>query len=155
MLIPDGVAGTRATLRKMSHIVREYRSDYPVIELSRYLVANLQQKDFFGEAALIQQFVRDQIRYVKDPRGVETIQTPVKTLEIGQGDCDDKSILVATMLETLGHRCLFVAVGFDKNFCHVLVKCFLNNEWVAVETTEPVEIGWYPKNVTNEMIEYI
>ena len=34
--------------------------------------------------------------------GVETVQTPLRTLENEAGDCDDKSLLTATLLETFG-----------------------------------------------------
>lgn len=103
------------------------------------------QKSWLAEVRAIQEFVRDQIRYTRDVRDVETLATPDKTLEFLQGDCDDKSVLVASMLESVGHPTRFVAIGRDPNtFEHVLVETKIGGKWVTVETTEPVQVGWYP-----------
>ena len=79
MSIPNGVNGTKTTLRIMREIVRKYKKDPAIYELSRKLVNHLGQKDWRGEGRALHNFVRDKIRYVKDIRGVETIQTPVET----------------------------------------------------------------------------
>lgn len=154
LAIPNGNAGTLETLKKMRLLIISEVSNYRIIQLARYLVEDLKQQDFLGEAKLIQEFVRDQIRYVKDPRNVELIQTPTKTLEIGQGDCDDKSILVSTLLECLGMPTRLAAVGFNNSdFCsHVLVEVYINRQWHYVETTEPVLFGWTPPNITRKMV---
>src|SRR5574340_1000732 len=151
MGIPSGEDGTRATLKLMSGLVKAGKTALPIRQLALSLVHRNGQKDWYGEVRDLHQFVRDHIRYVKDIRGVETLQTPEKTLEIGQGDCDDKSTLVAALLESIGHPTRFVAVGFNGQFAHVLVETKIGNKWVAVETTEPVELGWFPKNVTLTM----
>lgn len=138
----------------MRELVRQSLSDYQVIELARYLVGALPQQDYIGEAKVIHAFVRDQIRYTRDPRNLELIQTPIKTLEIGQGDCDDKSILTSSLLEILGIKSRFVAVAFSGQdyFSHVLVEAKINNKWIPLETTEPVAFGWYPSNVTKRLV---
>ncbi len=51
----------------------------------------------------LHRFVRDNIRYIKDIRDVETVAYPDITLQQGQGDCDDKSVLLASLLESIGH----------------------------------------------------
>jgi len=135
----------------MSGLVKEYKKALPIRTLALQLVKRNGQKDWLGEVRKIQEFVRDRIRYVKDIRGVETLQTPVKTLEFGQGDCDDKSTLVAALLESIGHPTRFVAVGFSGQFAHVLVETKIGNKWIAVETTEPVGLGWFPPGVTMRM----
>jgi transglutaminase-like putative cysteine protease len=135
----------------MSGLVKSAKSTLPVRLLALRLVRRNGQKDWPGEVRDIHAFVRDGIRYVKDVRGVETLQTPEKTLELGQGDCDDKSTLVAALLESIGHPTRFVAVGFNGQFAHVLVETKIGTKWVAVETTEPVAVGWFPKNVTMVM----
>jgi transglutaminase-like putative cysteine protease len=154
--IPDGADGIRATLKSMSHIVKAYKTAPAIFELTRQLTRDLRQKDIYGEAKRVHQFVRDKIRYVKDIRGVETLQTPIQTLRIGQGDCDDKSTLVATMLETLGHQTRFKAVGFgdDGSFSHVFPQVKMNGKWITLETTEPWPIGRNPKKVKNVMTQH-
>lgn len=152
--IPSGVAGTQKTLQTMRNIVHKGRGNYDLINVARSIVRGFDQHDYDAEARAIHEFVRDRIRYVRDPVGVETIADPIKTLEIGQGDCDDKSILVAALLDAIGHKTRFVAVGFDNlpYFQHVYVETEIDYKWYAVETTEPVPFGWQPPNPTARMI---
>lgn len=151
--IPDGVAGTKATLQLMRRIVRDYKKSMPVRLTAMRIVESAGPKQWVQEARNIQQFVRDRIRYLKDVRGVETIQTPDKTLELRQGDCDDKSILTASLLESIGHPTRFVAVSFMPGiYSHVLVETLIGNKWVPVETTvENKTLGWFPPHVLKSL----
>jgi transglutaminase-like putative cysteine protease len=154
-LIPSGKAGTVATLKLMGGLVKDGKKNLAVRQAAARLVHQNGQKDWVGEARDIQHFVRDQIRYVKDIRGVETLQTAEKTLEFGYGDCDDKSVLVASMLESIGHPTRFVAIGFKPDdYVHVYTETKIGPNWVGVETTEPVELGWTPPNVLTQLIYY-
>lgn len=104
--------------------------------------AGLQQKDFVGEARRIHAFVRDQIRYVHDTAGVELLHEPATILQIGAGDCDDKAILTAALLLSIGHNVRFKAVAFEPNaYSHVWVQDYLDGRWVDLETTEPLPFG--------------
>jgi hypothetical protein len=118
------------------------------------LVSQLHQKDYLGEINACRDYVKNNVRYVRDVAGIETLQTPLKTLEFGQGDCDDKSTLLAAMLESIGHKCRFKAVGQSKDYyCHVYPETFYNGEWVALETTEPVALGWKPPGMVASMVD--
>lgn len=144
--IPSGVAGIKATLSRMRLLTRDAKKSLPIRMKAVSLVSGLQQKDFMGEIKAIHAFVRDRIRYVKDVNGVELLHTPEKLLEIGQGDCDDKSMLAAALLESIGHQTRFVAISNAPNkYCHVYVETKFGNNWITVETTENVGIGWQPK----------
>jgi transglutaminase-like putative cysteine protease len=102
----------------------------------------LPQKDFTGEARRLFEFVRDQIRYVKDIDGVETLHPADWVLQIQAGDCDDKAILLAALLLSIGHTPRFIAVSFAPGeFSHVWVQDYLNDAWVDLETTEPFSFG--------------
>lgn len=153
--LPDGARGTLDTLKTMRALVRKSKQSNTVRVRVLSIVGALRQKDYVGEMRRIHAFVRDNIRYVRDIRGVETLQTPEKTLEYGQGDCDDKATLVATMLEVIGHPTRFVALGFNGNpFCHVYVESKIGNRWIGVETTELVDLGWNPPGSTSRMVIY-
>ena len=144
--IPSGVAGIRATLSKMRVLTRDAKKALSIRMKAVSLVSHLAQKDFKSEVRAIHAFVRDHIRYVKDVSGVELLHTPEKLLEIGQGDCDDKSMLVAALLESIGHQTRFVAISnAPSKFCHVYVETKIGQNWYSVETTENVEVGWQPK----------
>jgi transglutaminase-like putative cysteine protease len=151
--ISDGPKGVNQTLRVMRQFTRAGKRHYPLRVLALSLVKHNGHKDWFGEVRDIHAYVRDTIRYVRDIVDIETLATPQNTLEIGQGDCDDKSVLLASMLESIGHPTRFVAVGFTPgNYSHVLVETKIGNKWIALETTEPVNMGWFPPGVVSRMV---
>lgn len=151
--IPDGKAGTLVTLKLMRELARAAKKSLPVRTLAVELTNGNNQKDWIGELKSLHAFVRDKIRYVKDVRGVETLQIPEVTMQTQSGDCDDKSLLLASLLEAVGHPTRFVAIGFQPDdFEHVFVESRIGNSWIPLETTEPVEIGWTPKNVVARMV---
>lgn len=151
--IPDGPAGVYQTLKIMRQFVRQGKRTPAVRELALSLVKPNGQKDWIGEIKSIHEYVKNDIRYVRDIAGVETVQTPETTMDIGQGDCDDKSVLVASLLESVGHPTRFTAIGFRPyNYSHVLVETKVGDKWISVETTEPVELGWQPRNILNRMV---
>ena len=149
--IPEGKAGTIAVLKEMRRLVRQGKSNPIVFDLSRDIVKNIQSKKWGLEVAAVFRWVRDNIRYVKDPRNIETLHTPEKILEFGQGDCDDQSILLATLLESIGHPARFVAVGFTPGtFSHVYIESKIGNRWVPLDPImEKFKPGQTAKNITN------
>lgn len=148
--IPEGVDGIRETLRLMRDLTRAGKKTGPVFFAARDATAAVPQKDWRGEAAALHDWVRDFIRYAGDIRGVEVLQTPERTLDMGAGDCASKSVLLAAMLESLNHPTRFVAVApaaRPGHYSHVLVETLLGTRWVPSDTTEPVPFGWYPPGV--------
>lgn len=142
MTIPKGREGAKRTLELMRGLAREGARTIEVRTLAIRQVSGHQQKDYRGEACSLLSFVRDQIRYVRDINGVEVLQTPAVTLKVGGGDCDDKSILLAAMLTSIGHRVQFIAVSFMPDvFSHVWVRTNIGGRWVDLEPTEPISCG--------------
>ena len=157
-LVPDGPEGVAATLRAMVKLARQYRRDPGVMQLARRLVTHLPQYDRAGEVKALHAFVRDSIRYTNDPQDVELLQTPRATLEMGTGDCDDKSTLLASLLASIGRRARFVAIGMrplGNSYEHVLVEVQNGKGWLPLETIKPVEAGWYPKGVARRMVAHV
>ncbi len=144
--LPGGVAGTRATLKTMARLVKQYKVDPGINLLALQLTKGLRSYDHVGEIRALQRFVRDSIRYVMDVEGVETLRTPPVTLEVQAGDCDDKSVLLCTLAATIGYPVLFIAVGFDgETFSHVMAAVKLGTRIIPCETIMPgYDIGWFP-----------
>lgn len=139
----------------MRSLVRSGKKTLSVRTAALDIVKGLAQKDYEGELRRIHAWVRDHIRYVHDVNGVETIQTPEQTLHLKQGDCDDKSILVAALLEAIGFSTRFVAIGFKPRcYSHVLVEARLDGHWIPVETTEPVALGWQPLGTAARLVRH-
>lgn len=138
----------------MSELVKQGKTSPKVRTKALELVRGLSQKDWVGEVHALWEFVRDRIRYVRDIRNVETVHTADQVLAQAQGDCDDKSILLASMLEALGHPTRFAAVGFSPgHFKHVFVETRVGNKWLALETTEAQRMGWRPPGIKSLMLQ--
>lgn len=149
--LPSGEAGVVGTLKWMERFARDAaHNDHAIRMLALGQFQGLAQKDYIGEAKRLHAFVRDRIRYVRDPEGRELVQTPQATLGIGQGDCDDKATLLASLLMATGHpvRFVAVAVGPNPNLSHVYVETRIGTSWVPAETTEPWPFGVAPKGIT-------
>ncbi len=156
--IPDGGRGTRATLQIMARLVRESRANGEIRGQAREIVDLLPQKAWRAQVRAIFYFVRDQVRYLSDPVDLERVAAPEVTLNERAGDCDDKSVLLAALLASIGHPSRFVAVGFDAPgvFDHVYVETLAgDNEWIPLDATENVEPGWAPPNPVARMVEKI
>lgn len=88
----------------------------------------------------ILEWVRTHVTYVKDPIGMELIETPSRIIkhiqENGQyaGDCDDITGLTGAMLRAIGIPSRACLVAFDRarGYQHIYAEA-----WVGVE-----EIGW-------------
>lgn len=151
--IPSGKAGTLETLKLMRTLARQYKTSLAVRSLAVDAVNGCLQKDWLCEIKRLHALVRDRVRYVKDVRDVETLQTPDATIQIGAGDCDDKSLLLAALLESINHPSRFVAIGFaPDDFAHVYVETRIGNTWLPLETTEPVEAGWAAPGAVSRMV---
>jgi len=159
-LLPSGAKGTRATLRLMQRLVRTAMRDtrqFPILRrVTIQATRRLPQKDKRGELAALFDFVQNRIRYINDPRGIETLQTPLETLQLGAGDCDDKAMLLATLAELAGYATRFVAIGNDpERFSHVYIEVKWGDGWLPMDATEPHGPGWAPPGAFARMIEHV
>jgi len=106
------------------------------------LTRGFKQKDFAAEARACLEFCRDDIRYVRDILNVETLHPPEWVLRIGAGDCDDKSILLGSLLASIGHPVRFIACAFSPGaYSHVWTQDLIYGKWVDLEPTEPIPFG--------------
>jgi len=140
----------------MRTLVQRAKQDFSFRDLANLIVSQVPSKNWPGEIQAVFSFVQSHVRYSLDTNDVEVIQGPWQTLRLGYGDCDDMAILTATLLECLGHPCCFCAVGFGDqgDYSHVLVICSGagETEWISVDPTEPYSAGWFPPNVTCDMV---
>lgn len=144
--IPEGREGTRATLKAMARMVADAKKRPIIRENAVSLVSSCLGKDYRCELQLIFEFVRDRIRYIRDVADVETVQWPEVTLQNGGGDCDDKVVLAASLLQAIGHPVRMVALRFDPNreFSHVILESRIGPQWVGLELTEDWPMGMVP-----------
>lgn len=144
--IPDGPAGTARTLAVMRALVRQYRTNPYIRQTATGIVFLTPEKDDVSECRALFEYVRDHIRYTRDIYDVETISTPDKTLQGLIGDCDDQTVLLASLLEAVGYPTRFVIAGYtdDRTFEHVYLQVFALDQWIDCDPTEPHPFGWAP-----------
>lgn len=140
----------------MVKIQQQYKTDLHVRTLAVELVQGCAPKDKPAELATLQRFCRDRIRYVNDIDGVETLQTPVQTLKLRAGDCDDKATLLCALAGAIGFATRFCAIGVrGQEFSHVMAQARLGAGWINCETIVPgVDIGWFPPDATSTMLAH-
>ena len=150
--LPSGDAGVAATLAQMVDIVTAYRGNPTVRVQAQSLVRNCASRDSNCQVATLHAFVRDRITYLPDVRNVETLQTPDYTLQAGSGDCDDQSILLASLLESIGFQTRFCAQAINNGgFSHVSSQVLLGKGYVNLETIVPaLPADW--KNGAGELL---
>ena len=87
--------------------------------------ARLVDGDVRGLCDAVYRWVRGRVKYWKDTAGVETIQAPHVTLALGIGDCDDMSVLAATLLQAAGVETKWLLIGYTADYPeHVCVCCY-------------------------------
>ncbi len=164
--IPSGEAGVAATLQIMVAMTLQYRASPSVRVTAQQLVRDCASRDASCCVRTLHSWVRDHIKYLPDVRDVETVQTPDYTLELGSGDCDDQSVLMASLVESVGFQSRFLAVAVrNGGFSHVSSQVKLGTRWLNLETILPVlrfpwggfpagaptPVGWFPPDVTRVM----
>lgn len=152
-LLP-GVAGTIQTLAPMVRLVQSSVYDLELRAFANSLVEKLKGHDFDGEIRTVFEFVRDRVRYVADPVSVELVQSPRLSLQLLTGDCDDKCVLLNSLLAVLGHSVLFNVVSYDgESFGHVFCSAYSKSlrGWVSIDATnEKAFVGWKTSPVVAE-----
>lgn len=111
--------GNYETVELMRKKARELSSHPMVRALALKIIESrrLGSHNFLDEARAIAEFVQQEVRYVKDINNVEQLHDPIYMIErikegTAQGDCDDMSLLLATLLLSVGHQPYFAIVRY-------------------------------------------
>ena len=133
---------------KYARLLIEYgKRDPKVRELAVRTASSCREKDALCEVKALHAYVRDNIRYIKDIANVERFATPQRTLFLEKaGDCDDSSIALSALLESIGYETRLVLVDpqLTGKFSHVIAQVLLDDEWHWMETTRKVPFDWKP-----------
>lgn len=144
--IPGGAAGTRATVGKMLELIRAAKLALVIRNTAVLIVAGLPHKAYADQAAAVQRWVQTHVQFVRDVRGVETLTPPAYLLRTRAGDCDDHTMLVASLLESIGLPTRIVVGGPDaETFLHVWAEVEIGGRWCACETSERWPLGKRPQ----------
>jgi transglutaminase-like putative cysteine protease len=163
--IGSGDTAIYNTVSKMKEIIRVSARNPYVREWAKNIVARISVNDKKGEAKAIFAFVRDNVRYTRDPLGFEYLQTPpvlledIRLYQSGKGnrpvgDCDDMTLLSLSLLKSIGFEVAIKVVSFSKNkqFGHVYGLVKIGDEWISFDCVRPdQEMGWESSGHTRVM----
>ncbi len=143
----NGLPHVRSTVAKMAELSTVGSQTYEIRNLATRITAGVPSKQYGLEALALYQWVRDNIRYRKDPLGREWLQSPARTVLERSGDCDDIATLLAALLQSLGHETRFHTVGRTRaTQQHVAVEAFINGNWLTLDPVlEPAASSTAPR----------
>lgn len=167
--VPDGYQGNVATVKMMIRIAREKSGNNVVRQLAIKILndAQTESHNHLDEAVAIGKWVRDNVKYMKDPHGLELLQDPLLMIEKAEkgearGDCDDMSLLIATLLLAVGIKPYFKVVRWKEkrgNFNHIYIMVFEKNfrqnaNWIALDAIiKDRPIGTELDSMSSELYE--
>lgn len=144
-LIPN--AKMSDTLAAMRRLANEGKKDLEVRRLVEQLNASVAEGDYASELLSIYYWVKQHVRYMRDPAGVEMLKTPRNLLSTRSGDCDDIATLLAAMFMAAGNTVQFAIASFRAGqplYSHVFVE--------VMTPHGPVVFDPVANRVTDEMI---
>ena len=112
-------------------------------ELAALLTASVDSTAYYDIADNALAFVQSVVAYAPDPSGVEYPRYPVETLVERIGDCEDSSILYASLLRTLGHGAVIAGVDTSGSGVanHMVVFVPVGDDFAARLTRQGFESG--------------
>ncbi len=130
--LPDDPSAVDRTVEKMVEMAKgQYGARSAKIRALAINIVNdahVADKDYYGMIVAIHNWVRDTVRYVKDPVGQETLSYPEETaFNSLAGDCDDKTILEMALLGSIGLRSYPVVIGMQApgHYSHVYLHAMV------------------------------
>lgn len=155
----SGMRGVRQTLAVMRHLVNEGRTDPRIRQAATTAIFLQPERMDFNEASRLLEFVQTSIRYTRDVLDVETVSTAEKTLAGRLGDCDDQTVLLAALLESVGYATRFVVAGYDESTPgaveHVYLQTCIDGQWLDADPTERGPLGWAPPDPVSIFYERV
>lgn len=108
------------------------------------LLRGVRGHDHGGEIKRLFEYVRDEITYRKHPVDVQLVPDARRTLARGVGDCVGKSVLLCSLLGSVGHVTRFRTLSqFPPFFNHINPEVDTPRGWVPLDPTPPsAPVGW-------------
>ena len=124
----------RLTLITINDKISRGAKDPLIVKLASQITAG-KSKD--GKIKAIADYVKERVRYVKDPSGIEVIQDARDTLRLGRGDCDDLTILISSLAKAGGLKARAKVVGDTiKDLSHIYPEV-KGSRWHQVDLVDP------------------
>lgn len=140
--LPKGDAGVDRTVERMTTIAQDSARDHRFITFAQSISLRGGRKDSLEVLAALVKWVRDHWTFRRDPVHVELVKTPerllteLKSRDMMIGDCDDASVLIASLTTALGYPSRFVVLQRKKSaksYDHIYVETFADGRWHSLD----------------------
>ena len=165
--LPFGLSGGFDSGVETAFLIRKFSQQYkksPIVRAAAIrMVQEVPEKDYVGQLRAIYSYVADEnnIKFMRDISGVETLQNPEITLSkemseargLGAGDCDDQVLLITSLLQSIGFRNIKMRIvtytPTDSEYRHIYSIVTLNNKEYVIDTVLKkgfnVEVKYFQK----------
>lgn len=164
----EGDDGVRDTLTIMAHLVEEARGEPIVLKTAWMLTENLAPEQVRDKAEAVFDYTRgisrdpkartrsrfpgaDALQWRPDPALTELIQDAPLVILHGGADCEELSMVLASLLQAVGLESEFVVVSRreDQDFHHVLVRIPIDEQRsLYLDPSVPRPMNTVPLGIT-------
>lgn len=151
----DGDAGVARTIQFMRGLAKGSEgATHPHVRTAAITATRgLDARDKDGQISGVLDWVKTNIDFRGEYK--ELLQSPLVTLQLSAGDCDDHCTLISSMLKAIGFNTRFQTVAADaedpNTFSHVYVEVETppgSGAWLPLDSTVAGSYpGWRPENV--------
>jgi hypothetical protein len=149
-----GDQGTQQTVELMRRLVDEALADQDFVNLAVRIVKTVPAYQDMGEVQALYRWVKQNIRFTKDPVTKEKLYPPQQLLKIKAGDCDDISMLLGAFLLALGYPARLITISANPSqpneFSHVYAEGEVppgSGQWIPMDAARvDSEFGVAPPN---------
>lgn len=148
----EDIRGARQQRKAVWRVVKQYTGHPLLMQWAADFLRDYKvpERDPAALARAVQRYAQEHIRFFRERP--ERFASPLRSIEWGFGDCDDKSIFIATVLRSfrVPVRLAFVRYvkrnldGTTKRISHVYPQANLGGKWVALESVHPWPAGKDP-----------
>jgi len=133
--------------RELSRLLNEGSMSPKVRQMALQAIADYSDDE---QIRAIHLFVRDNVKYVSDPKDTELFIAPWIMCDliergVAAGDCDDMALFTASLLKSIGYNTKIIILdtqggGYD----HAISEAFSNKtkEWLTLDPTGNKPVGW-------------
>lgn len=154
----EGDPGVEQTIRQMRRLIEHGKKDPEIHELAAKTVRRVAPYDgssaiATAEARAIFDAALRNIRFTRDIYGNETLHAARDIVRLGIADCDDFTVLICSMLLSVGAPCRIITIATDPTgeFCHVYPEVEINGRWVAMDAARKgAAFGKSPEHYTRK-----
>jgi hypothetical protein len=127
---PEG--GVAEVLSRMAELARKGAAQPAVQQVALKATEHLppdssghaNRRDRRAVARAVYNYILGAVAYRHDDHGVEQLQTPLASVRIGAGDCDDMAVLAAALLKSLGVPTRFRAIATSSAAPHAYTHVY-------------------------------